>query len=296
MLIKKAGKTMDFLDDIYFKNFNPVCHLGGFFSIGTGEDWSIEHGKFAQNKFYYIKRGRCELVIDGKKYEGLPGRWFYIPAGVSHCYSNDRSEPFAKYWMHFDLYPNTVNFFNTLHLTYYIDIKEKTTQKKIDRAFDDFSKAVYGNSFHDRLREKICLIELFDAYITLANQSHEPISIAKQNAYLMKNVIKYIENNVDKNLSIKDLSDFCHLHPNYFIRSFKEKTGLTPAKYVRTFKLETAKRLLEETDLSVIEIMNRTGFDDVAAFSKLFKSYFGASPKNWRKQIYIMNKYFYKDK
>ncbi len=65
---------------------------------------------------------------------------------------------------------------------------------------------------------------------------------------------------------------------------------------MRIFKLETAKRLLEETDLSVIEIMNRTGFDDVAAFSKLFKSYFGASPKNWRKQIYIMNKYFYKDK
>ncbi|MBR5504979.1 MAG: AraC family transcriptional regulator [Clostridia bacterium] len=286
---------MEFMEDIHFRNFNPVCQLGGFFSIDAGEDWSLGREKFAQNKFYYIKSGRCELVIEGKKYEGVPGRWFYIPAGVSHYYNNDKTAPFSKYWMHFDLYPNTVNFFTMLNLPYYIDITDNAVEKKVDDVFNEFSKAIYGNKIQDKLREKTCLIELFDTYITLANQTKEQISLTKQNARLMKNVTKYIEDNIEKNLSIKDLSDFCHLHPNYFIRTFKEKTGLTPAKYMRTFKLETAKRLLEETDLSVIEIMNRVGFDDAAHFSKLFKSYFGASPKNWRKHVSTMIKYFYKN-
>ncbi|MBE7051105.1 MAG: AraC family transcriptional regulator [Ruminococcaceae bacterium] len=284
---------MEFLQDVYFSNMNPVCHIGGFFSIDTGDNWSLGQEKFAQNKFYYIKNGRCEIVIEGKKYEGKAGRWFFIPAGVSHYYQNDKTAPFSKYWMHFDLYPNTVDFFKILNLPYYIDIENAETQKNVDRFFDEFTKAVHGDQICDKLREKVCLIELFGSYITLANQSKKQPSVKRQSDTLVDNVTKYIENNIDKNLSIKNLSEFCHLHPNYFIRTFKEKTGLTPAKYMRTLKLENAKRLLEESDLSIIEVMNRVGFDDAAHFSKLFKSYFGMSPKKWRQNVNMMLKYFY---
>ena len=284
---------MKFLDDVYFRNLNPVCHIGGFFSIDAGEDWSIDRKKFAQNKFYYITSGKCELVIEGKKYEGAAGRWFFIPAGVSHYYINDKSQPFSKYWMHFDLYPNTINFFTMLNLPYYVDITNTAVLQKTDRIFNEFSKAACGNKIHDKLREKICLLELFDTYVTLASQAKDPISITKQNTCLMQNVTKYMEDNIEKNLSVKDLADFCHLHPNYFIRAFKEKFGSTPAKYMKTFKLEAAKRLLEETELSVAEIMNRVGFDDASHFSKLFKSYFGTSPQNWRKHFFTMIKDFY---
>ena len=79
------------------------------------------------------------------------------------------------------------------------------------------------------------------------------------------------------------------------VRTFKEKTGLTPSKYVRTIKMEKAKRLVEETDLSVLEIMSKVGFDDASHFSKLFKSHYGTSPQKWRKQTSNAIKHFYKN-
>ena len=52
------------------------------------------------------------------------------------------------------------------------------------------------------------------------------------------------------------------MHPNHFIRFFKEKTGETPAKYIKARRMETAKRYLEETELSVKEIMLAIGEND----------------------------------
>ena len=47
------------------------------------------------------------MTLEGQKYEGVPGRWFFIPAQAAHDYSKDISAPYSHYWMHFDLYPNT---------------------------------------------------------------------------------------------------------------------------------------------------------------------------------------------
>ena len=80
-----------------------------------------------------------------------------------------------------------------------------------------------------------------------------------------------------------ELSARYFVHPNHFIRLFRSKTGLTPAKYVKDQRLQAARRLLESTTLSVAEIAERTGETDVANFSRAFKKYYNLSPAEYRK-------------
>ena len=88
-----------------------------------------------------------------------------------------------------------------------------------------------------------------------------------------------------KNITIDEIASFCHLHPNHFIRIFKNKMGTTPGKFIRTHKLETAKRLIEETDIPLSEIMNSIGISDSSQFSKKFRKLYGNSPRAFSQNI-----------
>ena len=70
--------------------------------------------------------------------------------------------------------------------------------------------------------------------------------------------------------------------PNHFIRAFKDKTGTTPAKYIKLRKMETAKQLLESTDLTNEEITEKLALSDSSHFSKLFKEVYNMSPRKYR--------------
>ena len=98
----------------------------------------------------------------------------------------------------------------------------------------------------------------------------------------IESAIKAAESFSGRELNLAALANAAHLSPNYFIRKFKERKGITPVKYLNMLKLERAKSLLENTELTFSEIMNETGFYDAAYFSKVIKSNTGLSPKAFR--------------
>jgi AraC family transcriptional regulator of adaptative response / methylphosphotriester-DNA alkyltransferase methyltransferase len=65
---------------------------------------------------------------------------------------------------------------------------------------------------------------------------------------------------------------------------FKEYYGMTPKAYVDGRRLSEAKRLLEETDERVIDIVGSVGFGSVSAFNRFFRAETGCSPTAWRKK------------
>ena len=63
----------------------------------------------------------------------------------------------------------------------------------------------------------------------------------------------------------------------------KELTGLSTSEFIRTIRLKRALQLFETTDLSVKEVMYRTGFNTASYFSKCFKKQFGIIPSKYIK-------------
>ncbi|MGB6083687.1 GlxA family transcriptional regulator [Moheibacter sp.] len=66
------------------------------------------------------------------------------------------------------------------------------------------------------------------------------------------------------------------------IRRFKQKTGITPIRYLQKTKIEAAKNLLETTNKDILEVMVSCGYNDMKNFRQLFKSLTGLTPKGYR--------------
>lgn len=103
------------------------------------------------------------------------------------------------------------------------------------------------------------------------------------------NVINYINSNFTKNISSSSISQQFGYDESYFCRKFKKATGITVLKYIRTQRLEHARRLLEKPKESIRHIAISCGFIDAAYFTNCFKSMYGISPTKYR-NTYIKQK------
>jgi AraC-like DNA-binding protein len=264
------------LQEIYFSNLNVVCNTGGIFFCPADFSWAYHTHTFDQNKFYFITSGQCTITVEGTTYHARAGQWFFIPAGANHSYSNISGCTFQKFWMHFDLYPSA-DLFNMLDLPYFVNVPENSVVYDLFRQADE---AMKSDHLTQRIHLKTCLFSLLCEYINLVHP--DGVSVEDTDDRIDQ-ILRYINSHLDKSLSIAELAEIFHVHPAHFIRFFREKTGETPAKYIRIRRLENAKRMLEATDMNVSAIMEQLGFLDESQFSKQFKKYYGHSPRNYRK-------------
>ena len=92
-------------------------------------------------------------------------------------------------------------------------------------------------------------------------------------------------NHLDEELSVERLADAAHMSRRSFVRAFRASTGSTPAAWVRSRRLDEARRLLETTDLSIDQIAASCGFGNPVTLRQNFASAFGSSPSSYRRRF-----------
>lgn len=99
---------------------------------------------------------------------------------------------------------------------------------------------------------------------------------------IIKKAISYISEYFHTNMTLADVANHVHLHPCYFSTLFKQSTGSSFKEYMNMVRIEESKRLLTNTDFSIIDIAIAVGFEDQSYFSKVFRKYTGMTPKQFR--------------
>ena len=124
--------------------------------------------------------------------------------------------------------------------------------------------------------------ELFDLFELFFDNMKEKDHYQYQ-AFAGK-IAQFIDDNISIEISLSNVAQHFNISAGYLSKFFKESMGTSFSKYVIDKKFETATQLLkEEAMLSVDEIANRLGYFDVAYFGKQFKSKFGMTPLQYRK-------------
>ena len=100
----------------------------------------------------------------------------------------------------------------------------------------------------------------------------------------VKLCMRYIHNRLSSKITLEDLGQYCHLHPNYLCALFKNYTGQTIFDYLTRYRVETATQLLKNEDLPVGKIGELVGFRNESLFYRQFKAIMGIPPKAYARQ------------
>jgi AraC family transcriptional regulator len=98
----------------------------------------------------------------------------------------------------------------------------------------------------------------------------------------LQRVIDYMSTHLDERLAMPRLAELSELSPTQFARTFRAATGKTPHGYLLELRIGRARELLETTDLAVIEVGLRCGFEQPSHFATMFRQIVGLSPRAWR--------------
>jgi len=98
----------------------------------------------------------------------------------------------------------------------------------------------------------------------------------------VQHVVSFIRNNYQRKLTLRELADTVNLSPWWLCHLFKADTGTSPERFLAQVRLEEAKTMLENSFLSVKEVMTAVGMSDAGHFSRSFKAAYGVTPANCR--------------
>ena len=99
---------------------------------------------------------------------------------------------------------------------------------------------------------------------------------------VLRRVREYIDGNIDQRISVELLAGLANLSVCYFVRAFKQSTGITPHDYLIRQRVERTKQLLSDSGMPLSEIALAAGFADQSHFSRRFRQHVGMSPRDYR--------------
>jgi AraC family transcriptional regulator len=98
-------------------------------------------------------------------------------------------------------------------------------------------------------------------------------------------VAAYIEEHVAENIPLATLAELVRLSPYHFCRSFKRSFGMPPHRYHANRRIERAKQLLTNRELSVTRVALDVGFSETSTFSAAFHKLTGQAPSRYRRNL-----------
>lgn len=171
-------------------------------------------------------------------------------------------------------------------------IKHPKTAFVIVSGYDDFDYCRKALKLHiadyilkpvDYDEFGVCIDNLkISMYERRINTNEQP---TEQEGRIITSITRYLQDNLQQDLSLAALSDEFHLNPQYISQLFKNEIGVNFLTYLTNIRIEHAKKLLLSTSLSVADIAQRSGYGDYRVFTKVFKKSEGITPSQYRRDF-----------
>lgn len=232
---------------------------------------------------HVIMQGKGTLSVNGKETDLHFGQMFMTKPGEETWYKADAEDPWVYCWMAFDgsiaqKCVEEAGFVKGVNvLDCHVDTRHfySIVSKVLDQA-ELTPSNVYSRTGH--------LLEFISTAVHSNYESER--RIRKTHHYPADDYVTYAADFIRGNyatVKIGDVAKFVGLNRSYLTNLFKAKMGVSPQEYLMQCKLNQACKLLEETENPIQEISRQIGYDNPLTFSKTFKSFYGVSPREYRR-------------
>ena len=148
-----------------------------------------------------------------------------------------------------------------------------------DELFNNLTKGFHNANYQ---YINLCFGHLLATFIYASRTSDDLME--EQNPGISRS-IQFMEQNLDKKLSLNEIADEAGYSPSYLTTLFRKKTGYSPLSYFSHLKITKACEYLDYSKQKIKEISFLMGYTDPYHFSKDFQKKMGLSPRNYRKRM-----------
>ena len=113
--------------------------------------------------------------------------------------------------------------------------------------------------------------------------SASALSLSKMQADLAKEAAAWLAENLDRQISVSELSGRFHVSQTHLQNTFKGVYGVPVSSYIRVLKMQSAALRLIHTDTSILEIASEFGYSNAGKFASAFQKIMGETPGEYRK-------------
>lgn len=238
------------------------------------QDWFGYNISHPYSKFYYVEKGEIAVQINGQTITAGPGDLMLIPPRVVYSCWLPENGYAKKSWCHFLLRNATGKFFERYLLEPVLHVPDRAMVKKL---FNQLFASRNMPTPQSDLMATAAICMLVQYYFEHTNVTVREVAPAR-----VKQVIDYIDQHYSENLSLEQLAQIVGYSTTHLSKSFHDTVGMPPIRYLNNVRVEQAKYLLQYSNESVGQIMEKCGFTDAAYFSRVFKKTHGYSPQTFR--------------
>ncbi|MFD2614966.1 AraC family transcriptional regulator [Paenibacillus gansuensis] len=242
----------------------------------------------------YVISGRCTIGTDNEVLHMKKGDLILLDSGVRHSLVVETAYPCRMLNVEFLFAERSGGGFSTLADLYRGD----AAVAALFQAAPPYVAVRDSNEVYQCLKSLVLELDekredgewmtqllMHQALVRIARLAREAKAEEKPYDVYIRKCIKYLHQNYDRPLHVKDAAAEVSLHPNYLQRIFRERVGCTIMDYLNGIRMDKAQMLLTHTDLPVNEIPEYIGISSREYFSSLFKKKFGQPPAHFRKSL-----------
>lgn len=257
---------------------NPLPFIFHLDRITDIDDYTYSNWHVNIELLYFVK-GSGIAVCDDSKIEVTKGDIVIINSNIPHSFF---SEGGMEYYC---LIPDSnfcrLNGIESDTLKFTPLIRNDETAKGL---FDNVVSEFTGTAPFREAGIRSSVLSLL-LYITRNYTENQSAGLTASSEEGVRLAVSYICANFSNKISVDTLASISGFSKYYFLREFKRITGETPVIFINRIRCENAKRLLRSGALSIREVCEQCGFENLSYFSKTFKKHFGISPKQYTSTI-----------
>lgn len=257
------------------------------------EDFRLFHIKDQTEKEYFYHyhdfhkiivflSGKAAYHIEGKTYHLKPWDILLVSRGAIHMPEIDFSVPYERFilWIRPDIrFPELTTCFQKADDRSYSLIRlDSRLLEQLKDTLYALESTLPGTGFGDALL-KDALFTQFMVYVNRIFLQKEYITDKKSfsSDSQVEQLVRYINRNLEKELSIDALAAKFFLSRYHMMRKFKEETGYTIHSYITSKRLLLARSLISQ-GIPVMKAAAQSGFNDYTTFVRAYKKQFGSAP------------------
>ncbi|MCP4550160.1 MAG: AraC family transcriptional regulator [bacterium] len=272
----------------------PCIPVMGINNISSTSSSLVEHCHPGIMEIRYLKTGQLTWNVDGNDYIQKGNEFFITFPGEMHCTSGYPICRGQIYWLQVQ-FPTTFHSF--LGLT--AERAEPIVQglmnlprrsfpgKRMARPLFEKIIHLHQQNFRGDILQSLSIAARLQAWLLLviecAHTQEETREISDSQAK-MNELIDLIRKNPGERYNSNEMADMLGLSSSRFFHKFKDAMGMTPGEFILRAKVERARALLTETNMSITDISFRLGFSSSQYFATVFKRYTRITPRQARKE------------